>query len=522
MNGSLFKNPLLELHVLSPKLSSILLAGAIFTGGCLLSAQAALASAASTSGASITVNFNSRSGGVSIPANMLGTEYFENLPSNADRSTVAQAGFTNERYHVNVPTLFPTSENAPDWYTLDRDIAKFVAAGVHPFIELEFTPSFLQPKPASCPGDPAASVPTSVGEWGHLAALIAAHLDHNYPGFVRYYEIWNEPNQGGLCSKNELADYIRIYAAAAPQIKAQGVKDGTTLYTGGPAAAGVAFTEILTNAATAPYVDFYSYHIYEGSATNIADGMTWNGAGGTPSLHTMVTNPSSGLQARFLQAYTSVKTAKTPRGAKTPIFLDEYNEDWAFAPDCCRNSPTYSPLFNSMAVAELLNSVYKGASEVPSAITYYAAKQPPFCIVALLDAAMDCATPGTGQTSKPYPQWYTYEMMFSPSFLDLKDGGHMATSLALSSGASSAGIIATAFYTSTMDSILIINPTESSFSGVSLQINSSGRSGLPKTYILNSTNQHISTWQASTTSSSSGVHVTFNLPRYSVIGISLK
>ena len=82
---------------------------------------------------------------------MLGTEYFENLPTNANRSTVAQAGFTNERYRLQVPLIFPKSATTPTWSGLDSDMEKFVAAGVHPLIELEYTPTFLQPSPVPCP-----------------------------------------------------------------------------------------------------------------------------------------------------------------------------------------------------------------------------------------------------------------------------------------------------------------------------------------------------------------------------------
>ena len=477
------------------------------------------------SNASITVNFNSRSGGVSIPANMLGTEYFELLASTADRGTVVAGGFTNERYRLDVSVIFPKSASAPVWTGLDRDMNEFVAAGVHPLMELVYTPTFLRPSPlsSSCTSTPYASVPTSVQGWGHLAALIAAHLDSTHRGLATYYEIWNEPNQAGLCgSSNKLADYEKIYAAAAPQIQTQGVKDGIRLYTGGPGAADVAFTDILTNPSTAPYVDFYSYHFYVTNGVSINRGMNWNGAGGKPSLFAMMQSSTVGVQARYLLANKAVKAAKTLMGANTPIFYDEYNDDWFFANDCCRNSPTYSPLYNSIVVADILNSVYKGANEVPARMIYYAATNPPFCIMGVLDAAMDCAKPKSGQTTAPYPQWYVYKMMFTPSFLDLKDPGHVATSVTLSSEASSAGLIATAFYTSTMDSVLVINPTGSSFSGVSLQMTNPGITGPLSAYIINASNPHIATWPATTTTSSGGVHTTFNLPAYSVVGISLR
>jgi len=297
----------------------------------------------------------------------------------------------------------------------------------------------------------------------------------------------------------------------------------TPIRVGGAATAGVGFTTLLTDPSTAPYVDFYSYHLYVGSSTTIKDGMTWDGAGGTPSLYSMTLNSTSGYQARFLQAYSAVKSAKTPLGAKTPIYFDEYNDDWAFDPECCRNSPTYSPLFNSMVIAQIFNSVYHGAATVPSRMIYFAAAQPTFCILGVLDAAMDCTKAATGAQAQPYPQWYTYGLMFAPSYLDLQDGGHMASSVTLSSSASSNGLIATAFYTAAADSVLIINPTASSYSGITLQINNPGLSSPTSTlYTINAVNPHVSAWPATTISASGGTQATFDLPAYSVLAISLK
>ena len=99
----------------------------------------------------------------------------------------------------------------------------------------------------------------------------------------------------------------------------------------------------------------------------------------------------------------------------------------------------------------------------------------------------------------------------------------MATSVTLSSGASGQGLIATAYYTATTDSVLVINPTASSFSGVTVQINNNGLSSPTSTlYTINEANPHVSSWPASTISASGGIQSTFDLPPYSVIAISLK
>jgi hypothetical protein len=134
--------------------------------------------------ASVTIDFGSRSGGqVPIPANILGTEYLESLPTDANRATVMQGGFTVARYRLDLTRVY-TNSDTPSWGSVDYDVSKFAAAGVHPLIELVNTPAFLQPSPSPCPGDPATSVPTDVNEWGKLAAAIFANFYQKFPGVI--------------------------------------------------------------------------------------------------------------------------------------------------------------------------------------------------------------------------------------------------------------------------------------------------------------------------------------------------
>lgn len=498
----------------------------------------------------ITVDFGSRSGSqVTIPSDILGTEYLESLPTNANRTTVVQGGFTAARYRLEMQNIFTGSsmtDYTASWGALNNDMSKFQAAGVHPLIELEDTPTFLYPSPLRCSVQPETSVPNTPSDWGQLAAQIVAHLDATFPGLVTQYEIWNEPNTAALCSSNQLGDYISIYAAAAPQIKAQAKTDGVTAMVGGPATAGVSgscsavgtctgFSEILTNASTAPYVDFYSYHFYVGTSTSIKDGMTWLPSGTPPSLYSMMMNTSSGVQKRFLEAYSVVKDATTPLGAKTPIFYDEYNDDWAFENDCCRNNATYGPLYNSLVVSQVLDSVYNGAATVPSKMIYFAAAQTTFCILGIVDSATDCSKAVTGAQAQPYPQWYTYNLLFGSSFLDLQDGGHMAASVTLTSTAKSNQLSASAFYTANNDSVIVINPTATSYSGVTLQINNAGLTPSASTlYTMacplghNPTNDAscgtniVSSFPATLITTSGNLQATFDLPSYSVLAITLK
>ena len=480
--------------------------------------------------ASITVDFGSRSGTqIPIPSGMLGAHYlagdpyWQILSDAANQTAVVQAGLKSTRMHANVPNVFATT--TPDWSKIDSTIKSLQALGVHPILEIDLTPPWLQPSTLLCPTNPATSVPADLAKWGQMAASYVAHFDGAFPGVVLDYEIWNEPDGPNLCSKNKLSDYLAIYAAAVPLMKAQAKTDGVSIRVGGPATSAVGMTSLLTDPRTAPFVDFYSYHTYLSGPNEIQQGMTWDGAGGTPSLLSMTLNSSTGEQAQYLKALAAVQLAKTPLGAMTPIYLDEFDDNWSFNPDCCRNDPTYSPLFNSLAVAQILNSAYTGAKQLPSRMVYYSAASKPssFCLRGIANAAMDCAQSDSSATASPYPQLYTYQLIASPGYLDLMDGGFMAKSITLSSAASAQGLIVTGFYTATTNSILIINPTASSFGGVTVQVSNSGLSWPQLTlFTLNSTNLKISNWPASMVAATNGSQATFDIPPHSVLGMSLR
>jgi hypothetical protein len=156
---------------------------------------------------------------------------------------------------------------------------------------------------------------------------------------------------------------------------------------------------------------------------------------------------------------------------------------------------------------------------------YYSAASNPssFCLRGIADAAMDCAMSNATATASPYPQLYTYQLIAAQGYLDLMDGGHMAKSVSLSSAAKAQGLVVTGFYTATTNSILIINPTASSFAGVTLQISNSGLTSPQSTlFTLNSANTKISSWPVSLVTATNGPQATFDIPSYSVLGISLR
>src|SRR5690242_13330463 len=112
--------------------------------------------------------------------------------------------------------------------------------------------------------------------WGKFAALVVAHVDQYFPQSHPLYEIWNQPDGTQfLCApkgdknpdQTRYNEYRAMYAAAAPQMKQQAQKDGTTIKVGGPALVYALqnhlttwLPNLLKDPGIYPYVDFVSYH----------------------------------------------------------------------------------------------------------------------------------------------------------------------------------------------------------------------------------------------------------------------
>jgi hypothetical protein len=112
---------------------------------------------------------------------------------------------------------------------------------------------------------------------------------------------------------------------------------------GGPALSGYSafwLSPFLTNPKTAPYVDFVSYHQYLFGNTQLQT--QWDTYTGNVSLYQGTQDPSNGAFANYNKVLTEVATGNQPLGARTPIYITEFNTNWAFYKDCCRDDPTYA------------------------------------------------------------------------------------------------------------------------------------------------------------------------------------
>jgi Glycosyl hydrolases family 39 len=480
----------------------------------------------------VTADFGSQSStAYPIPPGILGAQYSNPLPSTPIDSMYS-GGFRTLRMYGWLQVVYAST--TPNWTQLDKYLGAIQSVnvgkvpGFKVILELTYTPPWLIPTVQGCPA-PGASrsyqvPPNDVTTWAALAQSIVAHVDQKYPGLVTDYEIWNEPELGSFCvypndSTTRLNKYLSIYAATAPLIRAQLANDNAVARIGGPTITSTGaiaqFIGGLVNTpSTAPYVDFVSFHKYPAGQSDITGGMLWDqkSSSGVQSLYSRVQASNTlGFMNHYLSVANTVKAGKQPNPTQTRIYLDEYNDDWAFTNDCCRNTPTYSPLFNGLVMVDMLDSVYQGAFRVPDTLAYYSASNPPFCLIG--SSGGSC---GASNYSVLYPQYYLYSLFGSPNYLNLSAGGsYMANSV--SPGATSSGLAATAFWSANQDSIVVVNPTSTSYDSVQVTANNPGFAiGNVTEFLLNSTNQTIS---SSTLSASSTVNV--SIPAYTVVAIKI-
>ncbi len=397
-----------------------------------------LDSSGSASGSTdVMVDFGSRQNkAYPIPSQFLGVGGIGlGTAVNHDGSAVPQANFrlTKLGDYDFMSLIFPTAASLTNasqqsWTKFDTEMAYVVNYHLQPIITLAYTPSWLQPqnqKPPlvnNCLKDNPPALPTRIKPvymvngkdqgtqvWGQLAAMMVAHVAHNFPQIHAMYEIWNEPDQAQfMCVPNgdpnaqqdRLVQYKAIFAAAAPQMEQQASKDGKQIKIGGPALGyalqqqlQIWFPGLLNDPSVYPYMDFITYHRY-------LFGHSFTG--GSSALVSNAQDPVLGVTAEYEQVAKQVHAGKQANAANTPIYIDEYNMN-SCVPNICRNDPTLAPLNNALFLADVLNTVndkstsFGHASAVPAGLAFYTWNIPlgNICMFGVIDAHMDCSTNGT-------------------------------------------------------------------------------------------------------------------------------
>jgi hypothetical protein len=468
----------------------------------------------------VTADFGSRGNNTApVPANMFGYGRGESLRTVSDRNLLTEAGVTVSRMSAQINEVFKKGPT-PDWTKIDPLVATVQAAGQKAVLQMNQSPPWLEPASGSCSGI-ASAAPTDVSQWAQIAAEYVAHMDSAFPGLVQDYEIWNEPNATGMCSTvDHLSTYMKIYATAAPAMKAQAAQDGATVRIGGPVLSGYSaiwLSTLLTTPSTAPYVDFISYHQYFFGSLQLQ--AQWDTYTGDISLYEAMQDPSIGVAANYGKVAAQAAAGKQPGGAQTPIYITEYNTNWAFFKDCCRNDATYAPLFNALYVTDLLDSVYNGVAQVPAQMDYFAGSAYPwFCMIGVEDSNSDCLY-SVGAIPVPYPQYYVYDLIGSPHYLGLSAGGFMAKSISAPTGGG--GLATTAFYTANKDAMVITNPTSTAYLQIIVTFANPGLTGTQGTLYQIVNGAQINSSPISFAVQGTSLTTTINVPAYSVQAISL-
>ena len=454
-----------------------------------------------------------------IPARWLGINLAALNDSNS-LTELTQAGFSESRKIAGIPEVYETT--TPNWNSIDRNMTMQQSNGLHPVILLAYSPPWLQPTQGPCAGVPTVP-PTDIAQWAQIAASYVAHLDQAFPGLVHDYEIWNEPElQKSFCVADDrdatrLKLYLSIYAAAASAMRTQAEIDGVKIRIGGPTIAVLSrasewISTLLSNSRTAPNVDFVSYHMYLTGDKEIRQGMDWS------TLYSITQSSSHGQLFNHLNVENLVRQGHQPDPSSTPIYVTEYNDNWTFEHDCCRNDPSFAALWNSVFMANFLNSVYEGAKHVPDKLFYFAGNAGPYmCIAGTWNTNMDC-DPGDLQ---PYPQFYAYQLLASPDYLGLAGGGYMASWVR--PGSTQTGLMATAFYTHTKDVIVIVNPTYKTHPAVRVVANHSGiKTGVGTLFLLDQNHAKITSTPLPLETFKGGYAATISVPAYSTVAVTIE
>jgi Glycosyl hydrolases family 39 len=473
--------------------------------------------------ATVTADFGGRSNTTAqIPAGIFGINVAALKDSAIMTDIVQSAGIIRVRRMAGIQTVYATA--TPNWGDVDWYLANVLKPqSVNVLIVLSFTPKWLQPSSNTC-ADPKTAPPTSISAWAQIAAAYVAHMDRTFPGMVTDYEIWNEPElQKSFCVTNNtdatrLSTYLALYAAAAKAMRAQATLDGVHIRIGGPTISNLTYAQewigkLLSNSATAPYVDFVSYHQYPTGQRQISGGMNWS------MLYSFTQSSTlNGESYAYNQIRNLVRNGSQPNRWSTPIYITEYNDNWVFGKDCCRNDPTFGPLWNSVAIVDFLNTAYTGSHALPSRVYYFAGSAAPyFCIAGTWNSNMDC-DPSEIQL---YPQYYAFQMFGGSDYLGLKYGGRMAVSV--SSTNSTSGLLATAYYNSACDVLVIVNPTGTTYSSVKVVAQNTGiKAGSGNLLELGPSSPRISRRSVGLANSSGTYTGWFSIPAYTTVALTIK
>ena len=437
------------------------------------------------------VDFNSRSGGTAIAPAMFGTDISGLSGSTPLYYLLPPVGMTHTNIYVSIPQECPTGISSCNWSIVNGQVALLAAQGINVTVQFTGTPSNL--------GSSTCTPPTNNASY---AAILNAYFSQNpYPNAVDSAQLRNEPDaasSGDWCpSGSALTAYESFFGAVGPAVASA----NPNILVGGPALAlaASASTWVPGVIGAWPGLAFFSYHLYLTSACT-----TW------ASCLAGMQSTANGVGYWYAQ-YSGLITAA---GSSAPLWITEYNDGYGFTADCCRFDNTYSLLWNTLNAADYLNAINTySASNIAQRLYYFTDEGTGyFCLFGNIAGANCAETPAP---VAPYPQYYSYELL---GLLGLPLGGNLAASISPASTVS--GLSAAAWYTTEGDAVLMVNPTASAMSGVTITFNNTGISNAKGTaYLLNSSNpQNTGSVLTLTSIGGTSYTATVNIPAYSSLG----
>ncbi len=138
-------------------------------------------------------------------------------PSSVAPARLAEIDSTWCRYWVG-GNVWPNC-GSWNWSYLDEGIDKIVASGAKPMVCFAGIPDCMAAEPH--PGEPGTwNHPASLDDWADYCLRIVQHCEsRGYPVETWAWEIWNEPNNGGVSGGWSTEEYLELYDAATTRLR---------------------------------------------------------------------------------------------------------------------------------------------------------------------------------------------------------------------------------------------------------------------------------------------------------------
>ncbi|MDQ6695098.1 MAG: glycosyl hydrolase [Chloroflexota bacterium] len=152
------------------------------------------------------------------------------------------------------------------WSNFDSVLDGIKSMGKEPLLCLSYMPEVL-----ALGGKERVVPPASYDEWAELVSATVRHVNVERKLGVRYWEVWNEPDQDSFW-KSSYEEYLHLYDVSV----AAALSADPTIHIGGPALARYipsSLGDLLKHEAALGgqgHVDFLSWHSYGQSAEGLA------------------------------------------------------------------------------------------------------------------------------------------------------------------------------------------------------------------------------------------------------------